>query len=455
VKSFGNGKLRFVIKKRGMEMPVYKSMTDVSRRLTVITTLAVALTTGAFAAEPVKMGIVVFLSGPAAGPVGIPSRNAAEIVIEAINAGKLPAPYDTAGLGGAKIEAKIIDEAGNTAAVVTEYRNLVQRDGAKVVVGYFSSANCLATAPLADELRTLTVIYGCGAKRLFEDAQYKYVFRPTPHTTSDNVAAARYIVSKMPNLKSYSGINQNYSWGLDNWEDFVLAMKALAPSSAVDKALLPKLFAGEYSSEISALLISGSSFIHSSFWDGDLESFVIQSVARGLAQRTPLLLTVGEQMLFRRAAIVPDGAIIGARGAHGLLAHDNPLNNWFVSNYEARFGTQPNFPAYHMFQTLLGVKAAWDKAASANKNSAPTGEEISAAFRHLEFATASGPIKMAIGNGAQGIQSVALGTYRYNKAAGKPELIDVAEYPAECVNPPDGVTATEWLQKGMPGAKCQ
>src|SRR5674476_1425408 len=79
-------------KKWGMEMPVYKSITDVARRLTMATTLAVALTTGAFAAEPVKMGIVVFLSGPAAGPVGVPSRNAAEIVIEAINAGKLPRP---------------------------------------------------------------------------------------------------------------------------------------------------------------------------------------------------------------------------------------------------------------------------------------------------------------------------------------------------------------------------
>jgi len=439
----------------GVEMTVSKSMTDAARRLTIIMAMAAALTTGATAAEPVKVGVVVFLTGPAAGPVGVPSRNAAEIVIEAINDGKLPAPYNTAGLGGAKIEAKVIDEAGNTAAVVTEFRNLIQRDGAKVVVGYFSSANCLATAPIADELRTLTVYYGCGAKRLFEDAQFKYVFRPTPHTTSDNVAAARYITAKLPNLKSYSGVNQNYSWGLDNWEDFVLAMKALAPNSTVDKALLPKLFAGEYGAEISALMIGGSSFVHSSFWDGDLESFVIQSAARGLTQRMPLLLTVGEQMLFRKSSIVPDGVIIGARGAHGLLAHDNPLNKWFVANYEARFGTQPNFPAYHMYQTLLGLKAAWDKAASANKNSAPTGEEVSAAFRHLEFATASGPIKMSIGNGAQGIQSVALGTYRYNKAVGKPEIIDVAEYPAECVNPPDGMTATQWLEKGMPGAKCQ
>ena len=90
------------------------------------------------APAPVKLGIVSFLSGPAASPFGIPGRNGAEIVIEALNAGKAPAPYNTVGLGGAKIEAKYVDEAGSTAQVVTEFRNLVQRDQVDAVVGYIS-----------------------------------------------------------------------------------------------------------------------------------------------------------------------------------------------------------------------------------------------------------------------------------------------------------------------------
>ena len=42
-----------------------------------------------------KLGIVTFLSGAAAGPFGVPARNAAELTIEALNAGTLPAPYAT------------------------------------------------------------------------------------------------------------------------------------------------------------------------------------------------------------------------------------------------------------------------------------------------------------------------------------------------------------------------
>src|SRR5580765_6820507 len=80
------------------------------------------------AQPPIKIGIVTFLTGPAAAPFGIPGRNATEILIESLNAGKLPAPYNQVGLGGAKIEAKYVDEAGSTAQQVTEFRNLVQRD---------------------------------------------------------------------------------------------------------------------------------------------------------------------------------------------------------------------------------------------------------------------------------------------------------------------------------------
>ena len=127
---------------------------------------------------PVKVGIVTFLTGPAASPFGVPSRNAAEIVIEALNAGKGPAPYNTVGLGGAKIEAKYVDENGTTAQVVTEFRNLVQRDQMDAVVGYISSGSCLAVTPVAEELKALTVYFDCGTPRIFEEKPRKYVFRP-------------------------------------------------------------------------------------------------------------------------------------------------------------------------------------------------------------------------------------------------------------------------------------
>ena len=106
-------------------------------------------------------------------------------------------------------------------------------------------------------------------------------------------------------------------------------MKTLAPNATVDKELFPKLFAGEFGAEISALLTSKSQILHSSFWDGDLESFIFQSRARGLPQRMPMVLTTGETAMFRLGTKLPDGTIIGARGPNGVMAPDDPLNHWF------------------------------------------------------------------------------------------------------------------------------
>jgi branched-chain amino acid transport system substrate-binding protein len=184
--------------------------------LAIIAAGALSGVTAACAQEAppaIKLGIVSFLTGPAAGPFGIPGRNAAEVLIEAFNAGKAPAPYDKIGLGGARIEVKYLDEAGSTANQVTEFRNLVQRDGVDAVVGYVSSGNCLAVTPVAEELKTLTVLYDCGTPRIFEEAPRKYVFRVTPNATIDSVAAARYVVHAIKDISAFSGLNQNYAWG--------------------------------------------------------------------------------------------------------------------------------------------------------------------------------------------------------------------------------------------------
>jgi branched-chain amino acid transport system substrate-binding protein len=147
-------------------------------------------------AGTVKLGIVSFLTGPAAAPFGIPGRNGAEVLIEAMNAGKIPAPFNKVGFGGSSVEAKYIDETGSAANVVTEFRNLVQRDQVDAVVGYVSSGNCLAVTPVAEELKALTVFYGCGTPRIFEEKSRAYVFRVSSHATMDNVAAARYLLAR-------------------------------------------------------------------------------------------------------------------------------------------------------------------------------------------------------------------------------------------------------------------
>jgi branched-chain amino acid transport system substrate-binding protein len=415
--------------------------------------LALAFATPVAAQQTMKIGVVSFLSGPAAF-FGVPGRNGAEVVIEGINNGTLPAPYNTKGIAGATIEAVYVDETGSTTKLVEDFRNLVQRQNVDAVIGYIGSGSCLAVAPVAEELKMLTVFHICGTPRIFEEKDYKYVFRTSSHSTMDNVAAAHYVAKIVPNAATYSHINQNYAWGQDSWRDFKLAMDHLMPNAKLSSEQWPKLFAGQYSSEISVLLVSNSDVIHSSLWDGDLDSFVFQSGARGLTKSSRLVLTTAEANMYRLGAKMPDGVIIGARGPYGVLARDTELNRWFQQKYFDRFGSPAIYPAYMVAQSFLGLKLAYEKTAQKLGGKMPTREQVIPNFEHLTFEAFGTEVKMALGKGHQAITETAYGQYKFDKSTGTASITNVERFAAECVNPPEGVKADDWVKGGLKGAKC-
>jgi branched-chain amino acid transport system substrate-binding protein len=426
---------------------------------TAVAAMASALALAVFAApasaqekeKPIKIGVVTFLSGAAAGPFGVPARNGAEVIVEALNGGKVPVPYTAVGLGGAPVELLFVDEAGGTTKQVNEFRNLVQRDNVDLVIGYISSGDCLAVAPVAEELKRLTVFFDCGTPRIFEDASYKYLFRTGATATMDNTAAALYVNEMKPGLKKFAGINQNYAWGQDSWNDFEAAMKVLKPGIEVSTSQMPKLLAGQYGAEISALLTSGADVVHSSFWGGDAEALILQGAPRGLFKKSTIVMTAGEPTLVRLGTQVPEDTVIGARGPFNVFAPDTELNRWFRKAYEDRYSVVPSYPAYKMVQAILGVKAAWEKAQAANGGKRPSQDQVIAAFENLTFEGPGGPVSMSLGKGHQAVQGTAYGVTK--NVGGKVTVVNVKRYPASRVTPPDGVKSEDWIKSGFTTAK--
>ncbi|MBO9413558.1 MULTISPECIES: ABC transporter substrate-binding protein [unclassified Ruegeria] len=409
----------------------------------------VVATAGPVLAEDTfKMGIITFLSGPAAGSVGIPQQKASELLIEAINAGSLPAPYDTPGIGGQQIEAIYVDE--NSKQKSADYKKLVNKDGVSAIVGYVSSGNCKAMAPLAEEEKALTVFSTCGTPQVYEEVVTapEYSFRTISHATSDSVGAARYVAEIMPGATTLSGINQNYAWGQDSWRDFSQSVTNLNADLEIVNEQFPKVFAGQYGSEITSLLSSKAQLVHTSFWGGDLEAFVLQGTGRGLFREQVPVLTVGDTIIDTLGDKIPDGAIIGARGPYGVLAPDNALNDWLKAAYQEAHGVHPNSAVYQQVQAILAVKAAADKAGSADP------EAIRQALKGLTYDSPAGPVEMGLSNGHQAVLGISYGTYKFNKDTGAGTVENIRLYPASCVNPPKGVGSIEWVESGLEGAVC-
>ncbi|EJD6677589.1 ABC transporter substrate-binding protein [Pseudomonas aeruginosa] len=420
------------------------------------TGLVLAFSGQASAAENGKfrIGVVTFLSGPAAGPFGEPSANAAKVLVEGLNQGKLPAPYNTLGINGAEIEMVIIDEAGGAAKQVEEFRNLVQRQKVDAVVGYISSGDCLAIAPVAEELGAMTVFYDCGTSQLFtEDKTPQFVFRTSLDAAVDNIGAARYLAKTRPDATRVAGIQQNYAWGQDSWNDFTHSLEKLMPTAKVVESQMPKVFQGQYGAEISALSVKRPEILHSSFWGGDMEALVLQANSRGLLEDATAVLTCGESALDRYKDQAPNGMIIGGRGPFGTFAPDNALNRWFKDAYQAAYKASPTYPASKMAQAILGLKFAAENAKAA-AGQVPAPVEMAKALKGATFESVSGTVQMARAGGHQAMQGIAYGEYHYDSANKKGSVQNVIAFAGECVTPPDGTTALDWIKAGFPGAQC-
>ena len=406
------------------------------------------------APQQIKIGIVVFLSGGAAEPFGLPAQNGAELIIDAINRGTAPAPYSQPGIAGVPITVVYVDEAGGAETQVSEWRRLFEEEQVDLVIGYSSSSDCLAVAPVAEENQKLTVIFDCGTSRLFEERNYRYVFRTNAHQAIDSLAGARYLLHARPDLQTIAGINQNYSWGQDSWAHFRDTLQILRPEVQIVDEQFPKLAAGDYRAEIASLISHKPEAVHTSFWGADLETFVSQALSGKLNDTSLLLLSVGEYVLPDLKEHIPAGTIIGAHGTHGILAPPGPLNDWLVRAYQERYQARPTYPVYHMAQAILGVKFAYEQAAL-QRNQWPNTEQVIDAFEYLEFPTPSGVIQLAIGKGHQAVEPAAYGAAgSYNPTTQEVNILDVMLYTAVCINPPEGVTTEQWIKEGFPGSNC-
>src|SRR2546430_936812 len=422
--------------------------------LSVVTATTLALAASASAQESFKLGIVTFLSGPAADSFGVPARNGAQFVIDQLNKGSAPAPYEKVGFGGMTIDPVIIDENGGATKQVQELRNLYQRDNVDAVIGYIGSGDCLAVAPIADELKKLLLLFDCGTPRIFEETKYNYVFRTAAHATMDNVALIRYMKSHNVKMDTFSAINQDYAWGQDSRADFVAAAAQLYPDAKLGSDLLPKFGAGQYGTEISALVGAGSDVVYSSLWGGDLQAFVLQSAPRGLPKRSQLVFSAADHVLPPLGDKMPDGTIIGARGAYGLMSQKSPLNDWLFKGYEAANGVYPVQASYRMTQAILGLKAAVEKAMSKNGGKKPSTNEMVAATTGLEGPSPGGHTQRKLAGGHQAIQPIAFSRTKYKPDLNRVDPVDIQSFAAESVNPPPAVKSLDWIKGGMQGAKC-
>ena len=404
--------------------------------------------------KPIKIGIVTFLSGAAAGPFGVPARNAAELIDRGAqcrqSAGALRQQGHRRYADRSELHRRggRHDQAGHRVPQPRPARQ--RRRGDRL---HLLSGDCLAVAPLAEELKKLTIFFDCGTPRIFEDASYKYLFRTGATATMDNVAAARYLLAtQAARSRPLRRSTRTTPGARIRGTTSKAPCKCSSPTSRSARRRCRSCWPGNTARRSPRCSSSEADVVHSSFWGGDMEALILQGKARGLFEKPTVLLTAGETAMFRLARRFPTAPSSAHAGRSACSRPTTSSTSGFARPTRSASARAPTYPSYKMAQALLGLKAAVDKAQAANGGSVRTEDQVIAAFERPDVRGA----KRAGRDGArQGPPGGAGHGLRHRQVeGGKATVVNVKRYPAESrITPPDGVKSEDWIKSGFKGAK--
>src|SRR5215211_15820 len=133
---------------------------------------ALGLAASASAQEKkLKIGVVYDLTGPLAGGGSELQYIGAKIVLD---------QFAKTGVEGYKIEAIYADAQSKPDVAINEAVRLIEQEKVDMLLGFYSSAECVPAAARIEQFKKFMWITTCIASPVLEGRDLKYVFRPQP-----------------------------------------------------------------------------------------------------------------------------------------------------------------------------------------------------------------------------------------------------------------------------------
>ena len=124
------------------------------------------------AKKTIKIGVVYDLTGPFAGGGSDLQYLGAKIVIDWFNA--------RGGIEGYKVEAVYADAQSKPDVAINEAVRLIEQEKVDMLLGFYSSAECVPAAARIEQFKKFMWITTCIASPVLEGRNLQYVFRPQP-----------------------------------------------------------------------------------------------------------------------------------------------------------------------------------------------------------------------------------------------------------------------------------
>ena len=163
--------------------------------------------------KKIKIGVIYDLTGPLAGGGSELQYIGAKIMLD---------HYMKTGVEGYKVEAVYADAQSKPDIAINESVRLLEQEKVDMVLGFFSSAQCVPVAARVEQLKKFMWMTTCISSAVFADKNYKYVFRPQAsgdqfgQMTMDFIAhQSKEKFGKEPKDLRVAIIHEDGSYGVD------------------------------------------------------------------------------------------------------------------------------------------------------------------------------------------------------------------------------------------------
>jgi branched-chain amino acid transport system substrate-binding protein len=328
-----------------------------------------ATTTSAVSAEPIKIGMMLDLTGFLAW-TGTDNQKGMELALE-------QADYKAA---GRTIEFIVEDAASDAATTMDKFRKLVDTDKVNILAGPVGGAGGAAIAPAIEEAKIPKVELAPSEEVTI--AQREWTFAPHGTGNMYGFAVADYVYNDL-GYKTAVGMASDFEAGHQFLGGFVTAFKALG-GQVLDEIYYPPnttdflpFFASLKKADCFVPWWPGADGLSGfpQYKESGLTMPIVQPEDGGLTASRDALHQIGEPAV---------GCLAGTLYTYLM---DTPGNPEFVAAYEAKYGAKPGVFAGAGYATMQYILAVLEST-----NGDATPEVLQKAMKEIRLDTVCGPV---------------------------------------------------------------
>ncbi|CAA7618133.1 ABC-type branched-chain amino acid transport systems, periplasmic component [Candidatus Terasakiella magnetica] len=312
----------------------------------------------ALAADPIKIGSILSVTGPASF-LGEPEKKTLEMYVERIN--------KDGGVQGRKVELVVYDDGGAGEKATTFTKRLIESDKVDILIGGTTTGTTMAAVPLAERGQT-PFISLAGGVNIVEPVK-KWVFK-TPHT--DRMAAEKVFSDmKKKGLTKIALISEDAGFGKSGHDQSLAVAKNFGIEIVADEVYSPK--DPDVTAQLTKIKNAAGVQAVFNFGFGQGPAIVTKNFKQ-LGMSVPLYQShgVASKDYIKLAGDASEGVRLPASGLVvpdqlGATDPQKPVVTAFKKDYETAFKSDVSTFAGHAYDGLQIALAAVLRAGSTDK----------------------------------------------------------------------------------------